>query len=81
MSQANQAVTKIVFRGFGYFGLLCNFSYAGMRAQNAQNDIGRTITFIGGFPCSVVTYFAVEEGSNRCYGVELLSKNNIQSSK
>jgi hypothetical protein len=74
MSQANQVVTKYVFRGLGYFGLLCNLSYAGMRSQNAQNDIGRTVTFIGGFPGTLVTYFAVEEGSCRCYGVDLPSK-------
>lgn len=45
-----------------------------MRSQNAQNDIGRTVTFIGGFPGTLVTYFAVEEGSCRCYGVDLPSK-------
>ncbi len=58
-----------------YIGPLCNISYAGMRAQNSTNNRARTLSFIGGFPFTVISYYIVEEGSNRCFGVDIPSYN------
>jgi len=57
-----------------------NFVYAGMRAQNNPNKIWRIITFIFGFPFTIITYFAVKENSERIYGIDLLkNKSNIDN--
>lgn len=52
--------------------VLCNVSYAGMRAQH-DPDLGgwRVAAFIFGFPGTLVSYFAVKEGQCRAYGVRL----------
>lgn len=54
-----------------YLGPICNLIYAGLRAQNSPNSIGRLMAFMGGFPFSLLTYFVVGQGSNLCYGVHL----------
>jgi hypothetical protein len=51
--------------------VLGNFAYAGMRAQGSKDRLARWLSFILGFPGSVLTYFVVDEGSERAYGVEL----------
>jgi hypothetical protein len=51
--------------------VLANFSYAGMRAQNSASSGWRIVAFIFGFPGTLVTYFAVPEGGQRAYGVQL----------
>ncbi len=43
--------------------VLSNIAYAGMRAQNSESRFGRAVAFVLGFPATLVTYFAVEEGS------------------
>src|SRR5262245_20589847 len=59
--------------GTGANGLwvLCNVSYAGMRAQNNTSRGWRTAAFIFGLPGTLITYLAVVEGSERAYGVDL----------
>ena len=54
--------------------VLANFSYAGMRAQNSQSAGWRILAFIFGFPGTLITFFAVSEGSERAYGVQLPRK-------
>lgn len=51
--------------------LLANLCYAGMRAQNSPNEIGRIIAFLFGLPGTLLTLLVVEEGSERAYGVDL----------
>ncbi len=63
----------------GYFlgplGVAANIMYAGMRAQNIpETSYKRKIAFIFGFPTSIISYFMVEEGSCRAYGIELPRK-------
>ncbi len=48
-----------------------NIAYAGMKAQGSQNKLGRFCSFVLGFPGTLITYFVVEEGSERAYGVDL----------
>lgn len=63
--------------GMGSLSLLCNISYAGMRAQDRpETVIPRAITFIGGLPFTLVTYFAVDKGSNKTYGIMILSEKD-----
>jgi hypothetical protein len=59
--------------GYYVWGL-ANVSYAGMRAQNHPSSGWRTAAFIFGFPGTLVSYFAVSEGSNRAYGIVLSAR-------
>jgi hypothetical protein len=60
-------------RDTGISGLwvLANISFAGMRAQNNPSLLWRTLAFIFGLPGTIVTFFAVHEGSDRAYGIDL----------
>jgi len=60
-------------RDTGISGLwvLANASYAGMRAQNHPSALWRILAFIFGLPGTIVTFFAVREGSDRAYGIDL----------
>jgi hypothetical protein len=51
-----------------------NVSFAGMRAQNNRSVLWRTLAFIFGLPGTIVTFFAVPEGSDRAYGIDLPRK-------
>ena len=48
-----------------------NISFAGMRAQNNPSVLWRTLAFIFGLPGTIVTFFAVDEGSDCAYGIDL----------
>ena len=62
--------------GVSGFWVLANISYAGMRAQSDVNTGGwRVLAFILGLPGSILTFFAVKEGSERAYGVDLPKKH------
>ena len=51
--------------------ILANFCYAGMRAQGNPSSGWRIVSFIFGFPGTLLSMFVVEEGSERVYGVDL----------
>ncbi len=68
------ATTQIVYMGMGAISILSNIAYAGLRAQNKTLPVHRTLSFIGGFPHTIVTYFAVDEGSEVAYGVDMPKK-------
>lgn len=51
--------------------ILANFCYAGMRAQQNPNSFWRVVSFIFGFPGTLVSMLVIEEGSERVYGVDL----------
>jgi hypothetical protein len=72
LSEALVADTVHLVRG-GVSGIwvLCNVSYAGMRAQGSPSSGWRALAFFFGFPGTLVSFFAVAEGSNRAYGVFL----------
>ncbi|MBI4559457.1 MAG: hypothetical protein HY706_17865 [Candidatus Hydrogenedentes bacterium] len=61
--------------GVPAFWILANFSYAGMRAQGHPSRGWRITSFIFGFPGTLISFFAVREGRQRAYGVELLRKS------
>jgi hypothetical protein len=64
---ANVTVTS----GVGGIWVLANFSYAGMRAQNSASSGWRVVSFIFGFPGTLVSYLAIPEGGERAYGVDV----------
>ena len=51
--------------------ILANFCYAGMRAQENPSSFWRIVSFIFGFPGTLVSMLVIEEGSERVYGVDL----------
>ena len=57
--------------GVSAIWILANISYAGMRAQNNPSAGWRILSFIFGLPGTLITYFAVAEGGERAYGVEI----------
>lgn len=56
--------------GVSALWILANVSYAGMRAQNNPSKGWRIIAFLLGLPGTLITYFAVREGSERAYGID-----------
>ncbi len=72
--EASQGAEPIARSGVTGLWVLANFSYAGMRAQNSPSARWRVVAFIFGFPGTLMTYFAVDEGSDRAYGVHLPRK-------
>jgi len=51
--------------------IFANLSYAGMRAQNSSSKAWRIIAFIFGFPGTLLSFFVVDEGGERVYGIEM----------
>ena len=62
-----------VVRVTGVSGLwvLSNISFAGMRAQNNPSSGWRILAFIFGFPGTLISLFAVKEGGERAYGIDI----------
>jgi hypothetical protein len=57
--------------GVSALWILANFSFAGMRAQGSSNTGARILSFIFGFPGTLLTLLFVREASGRAYGVDL----------
>ena len=55
--------------------VLANISYAGMRAQNNPSRVWRVLSFIFGLPGTIVSFFAVKQGTGRAYGIDIPSRN------
>ena len=51
--------------------VFANISYAGMRAQASPSWGWRMLAFIFGFPGTLLSFFAVEDGAGRMYGIQL----------
>lgn len=78
MAPAQESVqqTRRTVGSAGVSGLwvLSNISFAGMRAQNSPSTGWRVVAFIFGFPRTLITYFVVDEGSERAYEIEIPKK-------
>ncbi|MEY2937410.1 MAG: hypothetical protein RL033_8159 [Pseudomonadota bacterium] len=70
-AESEASPSSVAKRGVTGIWVLCNVSYAGMRAQHHPSRGWRIAAFIGGFPGTLVSYFSIEEGSSRAYGVRL----------
>ena len=64
-------IRAIADTGIDGIWVLANFAYAGMRAQGSPNSLWRVLSFIFGFPGTLISFFAVKAGSDRAYGVDL----------
>jgi len=73
---AARAVTTIEHTGVSGLWILANISYAGMRAQASQSFGWRITAFIGGFPGTFLSFFVIEEGSGRAYGIDIPKRYN-----
>jgi hypothetical protein len=65
---------QVTNTGISGLWVLANISYAGMRAQNNSSKFWLILAFIFGLPGTIVTFFAVKEGNDRAYGVDLPRK-------
>lgn len=70
-SQTQQSVR---YTGVSAVWILANISYAGMRAQKNPNRGWRILSFLFGFPGTLLTYFVVPEGGERAYGIDIPKK-------
>lgn len=57
--------------GVSAIWVLANISYAGMRAQGSRSTGWRIVSFIFGFPGTLLSFLAVPEGDERAYGIDL----------
>ncbi|MBL7649947.1 MAG: hypothetical protein JNK74_27545 [Candidatus Hydrogenedentes bacterium] len=73
---AERAVVNVGNTGASGIWILANISYAGMRAQASRSKGWRIVAFIFGFPGTLVTWLAVDEGSERAYGIDLPRRRN-----
>jgi hypothetical protein len=71
---APQASESAGHVGVSGLWVLANICFAGMRAQNSPSTGWRIVAFIVGFPGTLITYFVVDEGSERAYGIEIPKK-------
>ena len=51
--------------------VLANICYAGMKAQAHPSAGWRVVSFIFGFPGTLISFLAVEEGGERAYGIQM----------
>jgi hypothetical protein len=71
LAQMSTTQSQIQDTGISGLWVLANISFAGMRAQNNRSVLWRTLAFVFGFPGTIVSFFAVAEGSDRAYGIDL----------
>ncbi len=71
----NPATDTAPDAGISGLWVLANISYAGMRAQNHASTGWRVVSFIFGFPGTLISFFAVREGGERAYGISLPKKS------
>lgn len=54
--------------------IFANLSFTAMRAQNKGSGFWKVVTFICGFPGTLLTLIVVEKGSERAYGIDMPRK-------
>lgn len=57
--------------GVSAIWIFAYLSFTGMRAQNQGTTFWKVLTFIFGFPGTLVTLLIVQEGSERAYGIDM----------
>jgi hypothetical protein len=70
-ASVNSGTPNVETGGSSAIWIFANISYAGMRAQKSRSVGWRIISFIFGFPGTLLTWLIVQEGSERAYGIEL----------
>ena len=72
ISSTNEGVDT----GVSALWMLSNICYAGMKAQANPSVVWRILSFLFGFPGTLLSWFVVSEGSERAYGIDLPTKVN-----
>jgi len=60
--------------GVSALWIFANLSFTGMRAQATGSTFWKVVTFIFGFPGTLLTLFVVTHGSERAYGIDMPRK-------
>jgi hypothetical protein len=55
--------------------IFANFSFTGMRAQAKGTTFWKVVSFIFGFPGTLLTLLVVTQGSERAYGIDMPRKS------
>jgi hypothetical protein len=58
--------------------VFANLSFTAMRAQARGSTLWKVLTFIFGFPGTLLTLLVVTEGSERAYGIDMPRKSGTQ---
>jgi len=58
--------------------VFANLSFTAMRAQGSGSTFWKVLSFILGFPGTLLTLFVVSEGSERAYGIDMPRKSGTQ---
>jgi hypothetical protein len=57
--------------GVSALWIFSNLSFTGMRAQGRGDTFWRIVSFIFGFPGTLLTLIVVKPGSQRAYGIDM----------
>ena len=57
--------------GVSALWILANISYAGMKAQGHPSRLWRVLSFLFGFPGTLLSLLVVTEGGENAYGIYL----------
>ena len=75
MVYAQETVQKTASKsGVSAIWILANISYAGMRAQSHPSTGWRVVSFIFGFPGTLISFLVIREGGERAYGIDIPKK-------
>jgi hypothetical protein len=58
--------------------VFANLSFTAMRAQASGSTFWKVLTFIFGFPGTLLTLLVVTEGSEQAYGIDMPRKSGTQ---
>jgi hypothetical protein len=58
--------------------VFANLTFTAMRAQASGSTFWKVLTFILGFPGTLLTLFVVTKGSERAYGIDMPRKSGTQ---
>ena len=66
-----------VSTGVSALWVLANICYAGMKAQGHPSRVWRVLSFITGFPGTLLSLMVVKEGGENAYGIYLPRRRDI----
>jgi hypothetical protein len=64
-------MTHSAGEGVSAIWIFANLSFTAMRAQDKGSDFWKVVSFIFGFPGTLLTLLVVEKGCERAYGMDM----------
>ena len=64
--------------GVSAIWIFANLSFTAMRAQATGSTFWKVVTFIFGFPATLLTLLVIREGSEHAYGIDMPRKSGTQ---